>query len=565
MTKNVTESGSHRAHAVAPPLEAVEHASLDNAAPVEQSNASFGTEPVPATTHFEDPWVSILFPSRHDRDGSHQATVPEGLDDLGLYQVFLSIVNAGDRDQVLPYYLAPLRRVDEVEFRHEVWRDLDGDGVIEALSQFARAIHDVHLRLQWSRDTRFEEERLSWHLDASLRFCRALRSLVAVLDNTTLCSHGLTGVRAYLTSLLKDDAFIAFEAQAETLRQRLDHIQYALTIRGARVRVAAFENDDEYAAEIHSLFERFNRGGVVTTYKVNFRDSYGMNHIEAQIASRVAKLFPSEFDQLRTFASRYNSVVPPVIERCVTEFIFYVGYHYFMQQFKKIGLPFTLPTMALASEGINASDAFDLALGVKLLGSTTAMVTNDFRLAPSERVIVVSGPNQGGKTTFARMFGQLHYLAALGVPVPSSHATLPVVDEVFTHFSREEDNTAQAGKLEQDLRRMKSIIERATASSVIVANEVFSSTTVSDALGLGTKTLDQILKRDARAVYVTFVDELSRLDPRVVSMVSTVDPANPVERTYKVVQRAADGRAYAVAIATKYGLTYEQVLHRVNA
>jgi hypothetical protein len=598
VTKDVTDNGLHVGRVVEPTLEVVANAppgnvapdttapdttapdttapdttasdttAPDTTAPPEDSRLRSGTEPVPDAARFESPWISVLYPSRPDRDISHPTPVPDSLDDLGLYQVFLSIVSAGDRDQLLPYYLATLSRVDEVEFRHEVWRDLDGDRVVEALSQFAHAIHDVHLRLQWSRDTRFDEERLSWHLDASLRYCRALRSLVATLNTATVRSRGLCGVRTYLTNYLGDDSFVAFEAQSEALRQRLDRIQYSLTIRGARVRVAAFENDDEYAAEIRTLFERFNRGGAITTYRVGYRDSYGMNHVEAQIAQRVAKLFPSEFTDLRAFVARYSSFVTDVIERCVTEFAFYVGYHHFVQQFRNVGLHFTLPNLTQPSDECDASEAFDVALGMKLLSSATtsptAMVTNGFHLAPSKRIIVVSGPNQGGKTTFARLFGQLHYLAALGLPVPGTHATLSLVDEVFTHFSRSEDNTAQAGKLEQDLLRMKAILERATPSSVIVANEVFSSTTVSDALSLGTTTLRHILEHGSRAVYVSFVDELSRLDPAIVSMVSTINPENPVERTYRIVQRAADGRAYALAIAAKYGLTYDQVRERLS-
>ena len=122
----------------------------------------------------------------------------------------------------------------------------------------------------------------------------------------------------------------------------------------------------------------------------------------------------------------------------------------------------------------------------------------------------------------------------------------------------------KSGKLEEDILRLKGLLDRATKDSVFVVNEIYSSTTLKDALTLGGHMIDAITEKAGSAVVVTFMEELSRYGPQTVSMVAGVPDDAEQSRTYHIRRRQADGTAYARLLAGKYGLTKEQLMGRLR-
>jgi DNA mismatch repair protein MutS len=483
--------------------------------------------------------------------------------DLFLDQIVEGV--AGDREErelIAALLYQPVRDIETLQYRHEVFRDLEDPALFAGARQFAGQMRQVRVHLAQLAAMRSRHQREGWFLDAAAIYCAAVRSLAGELASRPVTSRGLLAFRDCLAAHVASAGFARLVCDTAERQDELAQVMYQVRIKGLRVEVSRYDGEPDYSAEITKTFERF-RQGAVKDYRVTYRGWPGMDHVGAQIVDLVARLFSDEFSALGEYYREHAGFVDPAIRQFDRELQFYLAFRDYIEPMRSAGLGFCLPELTTGSKEIFATETFDLALAAKLTSAGTAVVSNEFHLSDPERVIVVSGPNQGGKTTFARTFGQLHHLAGAGCPVPGRSARLFLPDQILTHFEREEDITNLTGKLEDDLIRIRDALRAATPSSIVIMNEIFTSTTLDDARFLGEKVLAKVIELDLLCVYVTFVDELASFGDTVVSMASTIAADNPAERTYKVVRKPADGLAYALAIADKHRVTYEQLRGRL--
>jgi hypothetical protein len=505
---------------------------------------------------------SILFLETSMNRDIGDPEVPEIFSDLNLDQVVEAITSGREEYNLKPFFYLPLQTVEAINYRYDVLRDLENPELVADIRSFAGEMRRMRNFRAQECKLYYKRQKQSWFLDAVEAYCNAVKRLSYDLMRSELHSRGFHNLCSYLSRYIESQEFGDLIGDTQKLKDGLKAITYSLRITDKQIAVSPYGAEPDYGADVLHTFEKFSQGAA-KEYRFDSRSTPDMNHVEAAVLDLVAKLHPEIFLFLEQYSNRHSNYLNTTVAALDREVQYYLACLEYVQHCKQAGLDFCYPVVSDQSKEVVGKDVFDLALANKLVKEHAPVITNDFYLRARERIFVVSGPNQGGKTTFARTFGQLHYMASIGCPVPGSEARLFLFDRLFTHFEKEEDIRNLSGKLEDELIRIHRILECATPNSILIMNESFLSTTLSDALFLSRQIMQQIIARNMLCVSVTFLDELAAMSETTVSMVSTVNPKDPALRTFKVIRKPADGLAYATAIAGKYRLTHNAVKTRI--
>jgi DNA mismatch repair ATPase MutS len=515
-------------------------------------------------------FYSILFRNKeqYERYEQTKRTVePDCFKDLNLDQIFAPILKSKKEFELEGFFYTSLHDAEIITYRQHVMRELENDELRGLFVRFSKTIYNLDrnmtsIRTSLTSDSSYDNNYLTrgWMLDCADRYCSEISALVERLNRETLRSEGLRTFAEYLSAYSESEAFKKLCTRVAWLREEFSSVEYCMLIKNGTIRVRKYEGEADLSKEILACFEKF-RQGEVKDYRQRVIEEPAAVHVEAAVLDMLAGLYKNIFADLNSFCKEYIDFLDPTITRFAREIQFYLSWLDYILPLREVGLPFNYPKLCDTAEHLYGLEVFDLALAFLKRDKT---VTNDFVLNSPERIIVVTGPNQGGKTTFARAFGQVHWLASLGLCVPGREATLYLFDNILTHFAREEDLSTLNGRLQDDLVRLHGLFEKTTSQSIIIINEIFSSTTLSDAIILGGYMMDAISELRAIAVVVTFLDELATRGPDTVSMMSTVKENDPTQRTYKIVRKPPDGLAYAIHLASKYRLTYDQLVGRLK-
>ena len=485
--------------------------------------------------------------------------IPVFFEDTHLDQVLEALLPRdadGDLKEVF-YTICPDKRM--IVYRQEVMRALDDAEILSLFEEFCRSMESAARLKACGKQSHHRAQQYKYKLDGTVLYFEAIKQLLSEAAPRDIVSEGLADFVHALREYADNPQYKCFESMVRKAKSEMERISYRISIQNGSVILSFDAQENDFAQETREDFDSIgekNESERDIPAEIRLFARLELNPLEILIANEIERTHSPEFENMRK-ASDSASVFPePFIGRFVSEMRYYFRYKDLMCRLKDKGMPFAYPDIS-SDETLRIDGAYDMALALK----TEGIVKNDIFLKADERGAVITGANQAGKTTYLRTIGQIALLTALGLPVPCESAELPAFLSFFSHFGETEEPSADYGKLKKELLRVEPILSRAGRGSLVLFNELFSSTTAQDAQDMTDCALSLIIEAGARVFCVTHITGIS--PKNMVSMISRIQPVSH-ERLYKIIRAPAETHAYADEIALKYHLTYNEVRERIE-
>jgi DNA mismatch repair ATPase MutS len=189
------------------------------------------------------------------------------------------------------------------------------------------------------------------------------------------------------------------------------------------------------------------------------------------------------------------------------ELAFYVGCLNLHERLAAKGEPTCFPVpLPPGKPALSARGLYDVCLSLHL---EARAVGNDVN-ADGKNLVMITGANQGGKSTFLRSVGLAQLMMQCGMFVPAESFRADVRAGIFTHYKREEDSTMENGKLAEELSRMSAIVDRIGPNSLLLCNESFASTNEREGSAIARQVIRALLEAGVKVVFVTHLFDLAQ-------------------------------------------------------
>lgn len=403
----------------------------------------------------------------------------------------------GDNDvtiKCLNYLYSPLLKKEDIIYRQDILKDcLKQKDAIRDIYELVKAVIKK-VYSEWLKSLSNEStdaENYSSALWQVSIYVQGFMSLKDKLDQGSFASLGLINLRKEIDEDFPHDTaveMLCFATQAGG--------DYS-TLIGGRINEEGFSGN--YARLANQGKPRFKDWAFTPSFKLAEKDEPGAEDFLRRQNASLGNTAVIIVKTARSFTSFFQSLQD--------ELSFYIGAINLSDKLDSLSCPYCFPELTDKTEFCRSiKGLYDISLAFK---DNKAPVSNDLEYK-NNAAILISGANQGGKTTFVRSLCQCQLLAQCGLFVQASVASIPLRTGFFTHFNADEESFHDSGKFVDELKRLNNIITQIRPYGVVFMNESFSSTNEKEGSIIGEEVINGLNSSHVEVIIVTHMYQLAK-------------------------------------------------------
>ena len=444
--------------------------------------------------------VFLMF---RDRDFNMQQELPSHADaltrDLGLDTLF-TVMAAGDKFLYEVAQKAVLLNVEDVQtiiYRQHIFQDcLDNSAVIKQIYDLCVECMQNERRHFWGGLSSSPGMVLYRSVEVLHMFVENLKKLRKIADtgSAVFKSGGFRRFFAMIGEEFGDDYFAEVQAHLKRLRFRGGVLISAELGKGNKGVNYTLRRPDE--REVGWL------APILTSPIFTHKPSYTFHIADRDEAGfrALSELKDKGINLAANALARSNDHILSFLAALRTELAFYIGCLNLHQQLTDRGYALCFPTPV--ATGVREHDFKGLFDASTALSMDRRVNGNDVD-ANGRELVIITGANQGGKTTFLRSVGLAQLMMQCGLFVPADSFQGEVCSGVFTHFKREEDTAMRSGKFDEELSRMSDIADHVRPCALLLFNESFAATNEREGSEIARQVVTALLEANIRIFFVT--------------------------------------------------------------
>jgi len=390
--------------------------------------------------------------------------------------------------------------VDTILYRQAILKDcLNNPAVIRGLYDLMTEVAEKTRRQWWGLSSDYPGSMLYSSVDLMETFLDVLRKIRSVAEEhaSGFESEGFKALFAMLRKELNEEYLATIKAHLKELKFR----------KGVLLS-AELGNSNEGTNYVlrkthgkkQNWFDRLvGKGPPSYTFRLDPRDEAGgkiLSEMRNRGISRVARALAQSSDHVLVFFKILR-----------TELAFYIGCMNLQGQLVAKGMPIAFP--APRSAGARSHEfngLYDVCLALTMDRGVAGNTVN----ADGKSLVIITGANQGGKSSFLRSIGLAQVMMQCGMFVGAEAFKAELCPALFTHYKREEDTTMQSGKFDEELTRMSDLADHIVPNSILLFNESFAATNEREGSDIARQIVRALLEKNIKIFYVTHLYEFAR-------------------------------------------------------